>query len=122
VLERIAWVDKMQTLQFDLSTYFTTMRPDPDSILGGRFETGDGKNYSGMSDPMLDQLLAKGRSTYDEAERATAYKDVQTRIYETAWYGTIWYRKYFDAAKKTLKGREPTQEPDWGLHTAWIDK
>ena len=122
VLERIAWVNKMQTLDYDMSTYFTTMRPDPDSILGGRFETGDGKNYSGMSDATLDQLLAKGRASYQDAERAAAYKDVQQRIYETAWYGTIWYRKYLDAFKKTLKGHEPTQEPDWGLRPAWIDR
>ena len=122
VLERIAWVNKMQTLDYDMSTYFTTMRPDPDSILGGRFETGDGKNYSGMSDSTLDQLLAKGRASYQDAERAAAYKDVQQRIYETAWYGTIWYRKYLDAFKKTIKGHEPTQEPDWGLRPAWIDR
>jgi peptide/nickel transport system substrate-binding protein len=122
VLERIAWVNKMQTLDYDMSTYFTTMRPDPDSILGGRFETGDGKNYSGMSDPVLDDLLAKGRSSYNDSEREAAYKDVQKRIYETAWYGTIWFRKYFDAFKKTIKGHQPTQEPDWGLRPAWIDK
>ena len=94
----------------------------PDSILGGRFETGDGKNYSGMSDSMMDQLLAKARASYQDAERTAAYKDVQQRIYETAWYGTIWYRKYLDAFKKSIKGHEPTQEPDWGLRPAWIDR
>lgn len=122
VLERITWVNKMKTGQYEMSTYFTTMRPDPDSILAGRFETGEGKNYAGMSDPTMDQLLAKGRGSYDDNVRAAAYRDVQKRIFETAWYGTMWYGKYFDALKKRVHGRLPTQEPIWNLREAWVER
>jgi len=93
VLERIAWTDRMATGQYELGTYFTTMRPDPDSILAGRFESGQGKNYAQMADPVMDDLLRKGRSSYDDGVRVAAYREVQKRIYETAWYGAIWYRK-----------------------------
>ncbi len=122
VLERIAWTNKMATGQYEMSTFFTTMRPDPDSILAGRFETGEGKNYAGLSDPTMDQLLAKGRSSYDDSTRAAAYRDVQKRIYDTAWYGTIWFSKYFDAYRKPIRGRLRTQEPYWDLREAWVEK
>ena len=120
VLERIAWTDKMATGQYEMGTFFTTMRPDPDSILAGRFQSKQGKNYAQMSDPVMDQLLVKGRSSYDDAVRAAAYREVQQRIFDTAWYGTIWYRKYFDGYRKRVQGRMPTQEPNWNLRTAWL--
>lgn len=121
-LERLAWLDKIKTLNYDMVTYQTGVRPDPDSILAGRFETGADKNYAGMSDSTLDQMLARGRSSYDDSVRTAAYADVQKRIYDTAAYGTIWYKKYYDANRKTLKGRTPTQIGDWGLATAWLTK
>jgi peptide/nickel transport system substrate-binding protein len=120
VLERIAWTDKMATGQYEMGTFFTTMRPDPDSILAGRFESKQGKNYAQMSDQVMDQLLAKGRSSYDDAVRAAAYREVQQRIFDTAWYGTIWYRKYFDGYRKQVQGRLRTQEPGWNLRSAWL--
>jgi peptide/nickel transport system substrate-binding protein len=120
VLERIAWTDKMATGQYEMGTFFTTMRPDPDSILAGRFQSKQGKNYAQMSDPVMDQLLVKGRSSYDDAVRSAAYREVQQRIFDTAWYGTIWYRKYFDGYRKRVQGRMPTQEPNWNLRTAWL--
>jgi peptide/nickel transport system substrate-binding protein len=121
VLERIAWTDKMATGQYEMGTFFTTMRPDPDSILAGRFETGQGKNYAQMSDPKMDEALSKGRSSYDDATRVAAYREAQKRIFDTAWYGTIWYRKYFDASRKRVQGRVQTQEPGWNLRSAWLN-
>ena len=121
-LERLAWLDKIKTLNYDMVTYQTGVRPDPDSILAGRFETGADKNYAGMSDSTLDQMLARGRGSYDDSVRTAAYADVQKRIYDTAAYGTIWYKKYYDANRKTLKGRTPSQIGDWGLATAWLTK
>lgn len=121
VLERIAWTEKMASLNYDMSTYFTSMRPDPDTILAGRFQSGQGKNYAGMADETMDELLDKGRKSYDEKVRAAAYADVQRRIYETAWYGTIWYKKYFDGYSKKVKGVTPTQDPYWDLRQAWLD-
>lgn len=120
VLERIAWTDKMATGQYQMGTYFTTMRPDPDSILAGRFESGQGKNYAQMSDATMDDLLRTGRSSYDNTTRLAAYRQVQQRIYDTAWYGTIWYRKYFDGYRKRVQGRIPTQEPGWDLREVWL--
>jgi peptide/nickel transport system substrate-binding protein len=121
-LERLAWLDKIKNLQYDMVTYQTGVRPDPDSILAGRFETGADKNYAALSDKMMDDLLGKGRASYDNSVRATAYHEVQKRIYDTAAYGTIWYKKYFDANRKEIKGRTHGQTGDWGLATAWVGK
>jgi peptide/nickel transport system substrate-binding protein len=119
VLERLAWLARVQTLDYELGIYFTGLRPDPDSILAGRFQTGEGKNQAGMSDPTMDELLAKGRGSYDDTVRAAAYKDVQTRIYDTAWYGTIWMKQYFDGFSKSVQGRVPVQG-GFDLQHVWL--
>lgn len=121
-LERLAYNAKVATLDYDLATYQTGARPDSDSILSGRFQSDADKNYAGMKDPTMDELLAKGRSSYDDTVRAAGYKDVQNRIYETAWFGTMWYRKYYDVGRKEIRGRVLTQEADVGLRNAWIEK
>jgi len=121
-LERLAYNAKVATLDFEMATYLTGARPDSDSILSGRFQSDADKNYAGMKDPIMDDLLIKGRSSYDNAVRAAAYKDVEKRIYETAWFGTIWYRKYYDAGRKEIRGRVLTQEAEIGLRNAWIEK
>jgi len=121
-LERLAYNAKVATFEFDMATYLTGARPDSDSILSGRFQSDADKNYAGMKDPMMDDLLTKGRSSYDDKVRAAAYKEVEKRIYETAWFGTIWYRKYYDAGRKEIRGRVLTQEAEVGLRRAWIEK
>ncbi len=119
-LERLAFNEKVKTGEFQMATYQTGVRPDSDSILGGRFGTASEINIANMSDPVMDGFLARGRGSYDDKVRAAAYRDVQRRIYETAKYGTIWYRKYFDAQRKDLQGRTPSQNAEWGLKQAWL--
>jgi peptide/nickel transport system substrate-binding protein len=119
VLERLAWLARVQTLDYEMGIYFTGLRPDPDSILAGRFQTGEGKNQAGMSDPTMDELLAKGRGSYDDTARAVAYKDVQKRIYDTAWYGTIWMKQSFDGFSKSVHGRVPVQG-GFDLQRVWL--
>jgi peptide/nickel transport system substrate-binding protein len=119
VLERLAWLARVQTLDYDMGIYQTGVRPDPDSILAGRFQTGEGKNQAGMSDPTMDDLLAKGRGSYDDAVRAAAYHEVQKRIFDTAWYGTMWMKQYFDGYSKSVVGRVPSQS-GFDLHRVWL--
>lgn len=120
VLERLAWLARVQTLDFDMGLYFTGLRPDPDSILAGRFQTGEGKNQAGMSDPVMDDLLAQGRGSLDDGVRAAAYAKVQQRIYETAWYGTMWMKKYFDGYNKKVVGRGLVQQGGFDLQPLWL--
>ena len=119
-LERLAWLDKVATLKFDLATYYTGVRPDPDSILAGRFMTGESKNQGGMSDPVIDDWLVKGRSSFDDKVRAAAYAEVQKRIFETAQYGTLWMMPYIDGFSKKVKGVKMLQGgPD--VTNAWLE-
>jgi peptide/nickel transport system substrate-binding protein len=119
-LERLAWMDKTASLNYEMAVYYTGIRPDPDSILAGRFQTGEAKNYAGMSDPVVDDWLAKGRGSFDDKVRAAAYAEVQKRIYETSWYGTMWMTKAADGFRKTVKGWVILQSgPD--VRNAWLE-
>jgi len=119
-LERIAWLDRVGTLKFDMAIYQTGVRPDPDSILAGRFQTGEQKNQAGMSDPVIDDWLAKGRASFDDKVRAAAYAEVQKRIYETAQYGTMWMSAIYGAFNKKVKGWRMLQSGA-EIRYAWIE-
>lgn len=119
-LERVAWLDRVATLKYDMAIYQTGVRPDPDSILAGRFQTGEQKNQAGMSDPVIDEWLAKGRASFDDKVRAAAYAEVQKRIYETAQYGTMWMSPVYGAFNKKVKGWRMLQNgPD--VRAAWLE-
>ncbi len=54
--------------------------PDPDYAVAGLLESNAGTNYTGFNDPALDEMLQKGRSLPDGAEREKVYKDMQLYI------------------------------------------
>jgi peptide/nickel transport system substrate-binding protein len=119
-LERVAWLDKVATMKYDMAIYQTGVRPDPDSILAGRFQTGEQKNQAGMSDPVIDDWLAKGRASFDDTVRAAAYAEVQKRIYETAQYGTIWMSSIYGAFSKKVKNWKMLQSGA-DIRYAWLE-
>ncbi|KQW75681.1 peptide ABC transporter substrate-binding protein [Devosia sp. Root413D1] len=51
---------------------------DPDRLLFGQLSTGGSTNWGGYSNPEVDKLLQEGRSSLDQAARATAYQKAAT--------------------------------------------
>ena len=49
---------------------------DPDTYFSSTFQTGGGRNYGQMSDPQLDQMIAKQKTIFDEKQRKQAVRDV----------------------------------------------
>lgn len=55
---------------------------DPEPRLWFAFHSTSQGNYSGVSDPELDEALDLGRQSEDEQERAAAYETVQEKLVE----------------------------------------
>ncbi len=75
-LEINAWVERIDSGDFDLGLLGGLWGPDPEN-LKLRVGTDGGVNGFGYSNPEVDALLAEGSATIDQDERASIYFEVQ---------------------------------------------
>jgi len=121
--ERVAWVQKSLAGDFEMGTFLSGVRPDPDLVLGYRFAKGGPGNYAGWENDTLDKLFSDGRTTYDQAKRQEAYEKAQQLISDEAYVGFIWRREGVVAMSKTVQGFVPP----WSgyFHSSpeiWLDR
>jgi peptide/nickel transport system substrate-binding protein len=83
-IEQLEWGNLLDSYRkshdFDLLNIILTYQPDPDGYLFDSFHTDGGTNSSGLSDPEVDDLLLKGRTTADHDERVKIYRDLQLKL------------------------------------------
>lgn len=91
---------------------------DPDLFLERRFgEAGiGGVNRNWYLNPELDELVIKGRSTFDEVERAAIYKEVQEFLAEEAPEVDLYVSIMFAMSNKDLKGVEINVERPYNYY------
>lgn len=68
------------------------------------FGTEKGANYSGYSNPLVDQYLTEARQTSDETKRAEAYAKFQTALADTPAYTFFCYIDAIYAADSSIQG------------------
>lgn len=97
VLERVALNQRLLTggEEFD----FTTTRGpsiagDPDLEYREHFWTHGFFAKARLSDPEIDAAIEAASGTYDEAERAEQYKELQRLLFDKAVYGFLWTQKW----------------------------
>ena len=121
--ERVAWVERTLSGNFELASFISGTRPDPDLVLGYRFASAGPGNYAGWASQDVDAALSEGRSTYDSARRQAAYEKVQTLVHQDAYYGFIWRRKGTVASTSSLKDFEPPLSGLFQNSTEiWLDR
>lgn len=80
---------------------------DPDEDLYPYFLSSNakrGSNYSGYSNPEVDELLEQGRATLDVQKRQTIYQTLQTKLIEDPPYNYLVYLKHTYGVRKRAKG------------------
>jgi peptide/nickel transport system substrate-binding protein len=75
-----------------------------------------GFQRSGFSDPQVDDLLTKGRSTFDLNERAKYYADAQKLIWDDAAFVWVFVQQNLGASKKSVTGYEMLPIDDYRLY------
>ena len=121
-MEWAAVLKAQQDGTFDLNITFNTNRPDPDTYLS----VGHSKfvqNYGHYSNPKMDELIEKGRSTTDVATRKQIYADVQ-RLFATEVPSLYLYViKNYEPARNYVKGYVPMASGyRLALKETWLDK
>ena len=108
-VKQMEWAAVLQAQRdgnFDLNVTFNTNRPDPDTYLSVA-DTKSSTNWGKYSNPKMDELLLKGRTTLDPAQRKQIYADVQ-RLFDTdPPYLFFYVIKNYVPAKPSVKGYVP---------------
>lgn len=96
---------------------------DPDNSFGSTYRTGGGRNYGKMSDPQLDQMIARQRTLFDEQERKKAVRETVQYMIDHVPYGSLVSRYVLNASQLRLRAF-PAEgvTTDWGdqYETVWV--
>jgi peptide/nickel transport system substrate-binding protein/oligopeptide transport system substrate-binding protein len=81
--------------------------PDPENFTYPLFHSrnqGTGGNYAFFSDPVLDSLILRARSTPDETEKATLAREIDRRVFEAAPWVFLWFPVDLWAVRPEIAG------------------
>ncbi|MEM8787099.1 MAG: ABC transporter substrate-binding protein [Pseudomonadota bacterium] len=100
-----------------LQAWVTTPQGDPGAVLEALLKSTGGSNSGGYDNPELDQLLADGRTTFDQAGREEIYDRVQEIVFEDAAMIPVFHVSQVNVARAGLTGYavHPT-ETYWITH------
>ncbi|TNJ40549.1 ABC transporter substrate-binding protein [Phaeobacter sp. B1627] len=106
-----------------LQAWVTAPQGDPGAVLETLLGSGGGSNAGAYSNGELDQLLADGRSTFDEGARADIYDRVQHIIASEAAMIPVFHVSQTNVARAGLTGYavHPT-ETYWITHETALTK
>src|SRR3712207_3184995 len=107
---------------FDLNLTFNTNRPDPDTYLSVAHSKFS-QNWGKYSNPQMDELLEKGRSTFNVDEWKKIYADVQKLFATELPYLNLYVIKNYEPARIHVKGYTPMSSGyRLALKETWVDK
>ncbi len=78
------WVPRATNGEFELAYMGHTLNVDADSLLSTHLYSPGGRNYGKFSDPKLDELIVKQRTTVNLEERKKLVQEAEKYILETS--------------------------------------
>ncbi len=113
-----------QNREFSMITLGQQAAADPD-LLYNDLHTDGGQNYGNFSDPTIDEMLVKGRTTFGVEDRKAIYDEIQTILLEQhaprLWWhwsqATIGHRPWLQGYYPT-PGITPTNQV---MNQCWFD-
>ncbi|MDI3339952.1 MAG: ABC transporter substrate-binding protein [Sphaerobacter sp.] len=127
-IQQVEWGNLLNTINktrdFELLNIIYTHQPDPDGYTYNYFHSKSLSNHSGLEDARLDELLDRGRSETDPAERKKIYAEVQKLVADEL-VPVLFYYSYYQylPAQTYVKGYKaiPSLSRIY-LRETWLDK
>jgi peptide/nickel transport system substrate-binding protein len=85
--------------------------------LANQYGTGASGNYTGYSNPELDELMAAARQELDIEAAKLIYKDIQRIITEDVPNHFAWYRPFLNVVHKRFTGFTPSNLEQFLFHS-----
>jgi peptide/nickel transport system substrate-binding protein len=113
-------VGKYDSMTFGPLTPFL----EPDNFLYGQYATGEPRNRSHVSDPLLDDLLVRQRRLSDVKARREVINQIQRHLAKQQYYVHAPTGTYIAVWDGAVKNYGPNLGYDYGgrLMTAWLDR
>ena len=122
VVERAAWGDQVRRANdFEIATQRTEAPPDPDQHWTLTWAPDGPAAYVRPDEPEIWAMIQEGRESYDREEREAIYKELQTLMYESAWWGNIWVQPANYLANARVKGIPVLYMEDYREEVLWLD-
>ena len=89
---------------FDIALLGWLNLVDPDKSFYNPFHTDGGSNYGKYSNPTVDELIEKGRTSLNQDERTDVYQQAASIVTEEVAYDVLLYQGYIAMYNKKLTG------------------
>jgi peptide/nickel transport system substrate-binding protein len=119
-MERLAWIDKMKSNNFELGFFRSSGSVDP-STFSKYYRLNGGANWANYKSPEVDKCMEDGDTEYDFAKRNEIYKRCLKLIMDDAYYGVGYDLPLNRVFNKTVKGMR-MQHGVTDVKEAWLDK
>lgn len=107
--------------QFQVTPWRILDAPDPEPIIYSLFHTGSPVALANYSNPELDTLLERARSTADRAKRTEDYCAIARIInHEAIWFFTS-ENTYYAVSSRRLKGLPPLYSGVIDVSDTWLE-
>lgn len=94
VVEDVAWGEQVRiNNDFEMATRQSGIQADPTTFLLNTWATEGNSAYHRADVPGLLDLIREADSSYDPEERQRLYVEAQQLMYESAWFGYMWYER-----------------------------
>jgi peptide/nickel transport system substrate-binding protein len=92
VVEDVAWGEQVRVNNdFEMASRQSGTQADPTNFLLNTWATEGNSAYHRADVPGLLDLVREADSTYDPEERHALYVEAQQLMYDSAWFGYMWY-------------------------------
>jgi peptide/nickel transport system substrate-binding protein len=112
------WNEKIKGGDFDVSLYYVRYGPDPDAY-SVHFETGAARNFTGYSNPEVDELLTQARFETDHEKRVAAYHRIQEILVKDRPMINLFQQRRFSFVNPEWSGFA-VQEDGFGTSISWF--
>ncbi len=109
ILEWQAFINMINERHFDAIILGWQLGADPDqySLWDSKSDFKGGFNFVGFSDKQVDELIEKGRRTFDKKEREKIYLKINDLIVKQFPYIFLYYPTSITVVNKKFKGIKP---------------
>lgn len=121
-LEWAEWLEEQGEGNYDTYVCSWNVLVDPDDFFFAQHRTGQVFNFTGYSNPTVDELLDQGRVTQDEQERAGIYEQVNQLIVDEAPYIYLYNPLNINAFRTDVRGYSARPDQAIRFVTTWLDR
>jgi len=105
IVERVAWGEKVRiNNDFEMATRLSGVAVDPTNDLLVTWAEGGNSAYSRAKVPGLLDTLNQADASYDDKVRQQLFVKAQNLMYESAWFGYMWFELGNFLVDKRIQG------------------